>query len=359
MVLPDDTRYMRAALSLAHRALGRAAPNPAVGCLIVKDGIIVGRGWTGEGGRPHAESRALEQAGKAAKDACAYITFEPCAHQGETGPCAEALIKAGIRRAVVGCIDPDSRVSGKGIKMLEAAGIEVVTGVLEDESRALNAGFISTLTEERPYVTLKIATTMDGKVATASGESQWITGDLARARVHLERSLHDAVLVGIGTALADDPMLTARLPGLKQTSVRIVLDTHLRIPLESRLVKSAGAAPLWIFYMDDLEGKQAALKKAGVRLFKAKTLKIALKTMAAEGITRLFVEGGVHVHTSFLKENLYDRFLWFRAPKLLGREGLSCMGELGIRKLEDMVSLSRKGTLMLGEDILAVYDRAA
>ena len=354
-----DEDYMNAALAYARRAIGQVAPNPPVACLLVKDGVVVGRGVTARGGRPHAETVALKQAGAAAEGATAYVTLEPCAHQGKTGSCARALVDTKIARCVIGCTDPDERVNGKGAEILKEAGVDVLTGVCEDAARDLIIGFASRVTLNRPSVTLKMATTVDGKIATSQGESQWITGELARAHVHLERSRHDAIMVGLGTVLSDDPMLTTRMKGYEHQSVRIVMDTHLRIPLDSKLVKTAEEAPLWLIHLDDSEGNAKALKEAGVKLIKAKTLKIALRRLAEEGITRLFVEGGVHLHTSFLKDKLYDRFLWYRAPSLLGREGISAIGELGVKKLVQMIPLERATTKMLGRDILATYERKA
>ncbi len=216
---------MRAALALARRGLGRVWPNPAVGCVLVRDDHVIGRGWTRAGGRPHAEAEALMRAGEAASGATAYITLEPCAHTGKTPPCAEALIGAGVKRAVIAVEDPDPRVSGKGIEMLKEAGMEVAIGIGEKEAKRLNAGFFSRITRGRPLITLKTATTLDGRIATGTGDSRWITGPGARRRGHMMRAMNDAVLTGIGTVLADDPSLTCRLPGLEDRSpVRIVVD---------------------------------------------------------------------------------------------------------------------------------------
>ena len=228
-----DTHHMRHALTLAERALGRTAPNPAVGCVIVsRDGHVVGRGRTQDGGRPHAEAVALTQAGDAATGATAYVTLEPCAHHGQTPPCAEALANAGIARVVASVEDPDPRVKGKGFAMLRAAGVEVVTGLLEKETTELNAGFFLRITENRPLVTLKIAQSEDGKTARA-GDDKWITGEEARRFSHLLRAKHDAILIGVGTALADDPELTCRLPGLEKYSpLRVVLERILTACVE-------------------------------------------------------------------------------------------------------------------------------
>ena len=211
----DDLGHMRAALALARRGLGRVAPNPAVGCILVRDGIVVGRGWTQPGGRPHAETEALRRAGAAAAGAVAYVTLEPCAHHGSTPPCADALIAAGVSRVVVAIEDPDPRVAGRGLARLTAAGISVETGVCADEAGRLNAGFLKRIEHGLPLVTLKLATSLDGKIATHAGESQWITGEDARARGHLLRAQTDAIMIGSGTAQIDNPLLTCRLPGLE------------------------------------------------------------------------------------------------------------------------------------------------
>ncbi len=237
-----DARHMRHALMLAERALGTVAPNPAVGCVIVRDGIVVGRGWTQRGGRPHAEVVALQQAADAARGATAYVTLEPCAHIGQTPPCANALINAGISRVVGAVEDPDPRVSGRGFAMLREAGVVVVTDVLRDEAAALNAGFFLRMTGKRPLVTLKLAVSADNKIARAPGGDQWITGEEARRFGHFMRARHDAILVGIETALADDPELTCRIPGLEDRSpLRVVLDSGLRLPIDSKLVRTTHA----------------------------------------------------------------------------------------------------------------------
>src|SRR5580700_4659831 len=231
-----DLGHMRTALGLARRGLGNTWPNPAVGCVIVKDGRVVGRGWTQKGGRPHAETEALARAGKGAKGATAYVSLEPCSHHGKTPPCAEALIAAGVSRVVAAVEDPDPRVSGRGIARLRAAGIAVEAGLCAAEAAELNAGFFCRVAQGRPLVTLKLAASLDGRIATPTGKSRWITGPAARERAHLLRAAHDAVLIGTGTALADDPQLTCRLPGLEARSpVRIVIDRTLRLPATLRL----------------------------------------------------------------------------------------------------------------------------
>jgi diaminohydroxyphosphoribosylaminopyrimidine deaminase/5-amino-6-(5-phosphoribosylamino)uracil reductase len=234
----SDATHMRAALALARRGLGETAPNPSVGCVIVKEGLVVGRGRTGTGGRPHAEVSALATASTAARGATAYVTLEPCNHTGKTGPCTEALIEAGIERVVVGAVDPNPKVNGAGVARLRAAGIEVVTGVLARDCAAVISGFAMVMAQGRPLIRLKLASTLDGKIATASGASQWLTGESSRRAAHAMRGRHDAVMVGVGTVLADDPELTCRIEGFSAAPlVRIVVDSHLRTPLMSKLLR--------------------------------------------------------------------------------------------------------------------------
>ncbi|MFM2366446.1 MAG: hypothetical protein RIR95_1054, partial [Pseudomonadota bacterium] len=242
----SDQDHMAHALRLAARGLGRTWPNPAVGCLVVKNGVVLGRGWTQPGGRPHAETMALAQAAEGARGATAYVTLEPCAHHGKTPPCANALIDAGVARVVSAATDPDPRVADRGHAMLRAAGISVTEGVLEAEAVALNEGFFQRILRGTPLVTLKLALTLDGRIANAAGASQWITGPLARRTVHMQRAVHDAVMVGIGTALADDPDLTVRDLGVSHQPVRIVIDSHLRLPATGRLARSARINPVWV-----------------------------------------------------------------------------------------------------------------
>ncbi len=357
----DD--YLGLALALAARGLGNVWPNPAVGCAVVGHGRIVGRGWTQPGGRPHAESVALKQAGVLAKGATAYVSLEPCAHHGQTPPCAEALIAAGIARVVIAAPDPDPRVDGRGAEMLDAAGIAVdwAGPAIAGQAAALNAGFLSRINRNRPLVTLKLASTLDGRIATAQGESQWITGAAARARGHLLRAEHDAILVGIGTALADDPELTCRLPGMAARSpVRVVLDSRLRLLHDSRLVRGAGDHPLWL--LTGAGGDAASLQARGCEIISTQLagngridLAAALESLAGRGITRLLVEGGSAVATAFLAAGLVDNLAWFRAPSLIGGDGLPVFGALGLAVLEQMPRFQRQGIENLGDDVLESY----
>jgi len=352
---------MRHALVLAERALGLTAPNPAVGCVIVsEDGRVAGRGWTRKGGRPHAEVVALAEAGEAARGATAYVTLEPCAHQGETPPCANALIEAGIARVVAAIQDPDPRVSGKGIAMLWDAGVEVATGTCEDEAAEMNAGFFLRLKENRPLVTLKVAQSLDGKTATVSGQSKWITGPDARRFGHLLRAKHDAILVGIETALADDPELTCRIAGLEDRSpMRVVLDTRLRLNEWSKLAQTARQIPTLVFTAAEGGGK---LEACGVEVIR--TAKDArgrpdiggvLNDLAKRGVTRLLVEGGAAVHAAFLDRGFADRLEIFRAPIVLGasgRNGIYALAALDLDEASRFVSLGHRA---LGPDMLESF----
>ncbi|PCJ02888.1 MAG: riboflavin biosynthesis protein RibD [Alphaproteobacteria bacterium] len=349
---------MKSALSLARRGLGRVWPNPSVGCVIVQDDCVIARARTADGGRPHAESQALEQVGALAKGATLYVTLEPCTHHGQTAPCVEAIIAAGIARVVIGTQDVDPRVSGKSVATLEAAGIKVMQGVLADECRALNIGFIKRITENRPFVTLKMACTLDGKIACTSGESKWITGDLARRHTHQLRSRHDAILVGCGTALVDDPALSTRLDGVAHTPVRVVLDSNLRISSDSQLVRTAKDVPLWAFGNGDDE-HAAALKQQGVVIHSCNPhdLTSVLELLVSQGITRVLVEGGAEAHASFLRQGLFDELLIYRAPTMLGGDAKSMVGSLGVETLVQRHDLVRCSTQTLGLDVLEVYKR--
>ena len=361
-ITAPDTAYMDIALGLARRGLGLVAPNPAVGCVIVRDGRIIGRGFTQAGGRPHAETEALAQAGAAARGATAYVTLEPCSHTGKTGPCAQALIDAGIGRVVSALEDADSRVSGRGHAMLAAVGIQVDVGIRASEAEAINRGFFLKIREKRPLYTLKVASSQDGRIALAGGDSKWISGPEARSYGHLMRARHDAILVGIGTVLADNPMLDCRLPGLENRSpIRAVLDRGLRTPLTSKLVKSAGKCRLLIFCEHGHSGKAQMLTEAGaevVALENLSDLKSVSLALVERDITRVLVEGGGRVHASFIKAGLADRVAHFVAPKLIGADGIAMIGELGLASLGQSPHLTLKGIRPLGADILASYEKA-
>jgi len=356
-----DRRFMALALALAGRGLGNAWPNPAVGCVIVREGHIVGRGWTQPGGRPHAETEALARAGDGAKGATCYTTLEPCAHQGETGPCADALVAAGIARAVVAMQDPDPRVAGRGNALLEAAGIEVARGCMETEARALNAGFLSRVEKGRPHVTLKLASTLDGRIATHTGDSRWITGEAARACGHLLRAQNDAVMVGAASALVDDPALTCRLPGMDDRSpVRVAIDGSARLPASHALIAGAGEQPTWIVSTQELgrDGRHADWREAGVEVIEVAeadgrpSLAAALEALAARGLTRVLVEGGGRLAAALLGAGLVDRIEWFRAPGAIGGDGVPALAALGVERANNMPRFRRVSSASLGEDVL-------
>ena len=361
---PEDIRWMRAALGLARRAVGSTAENPAVGCVIVRDGVVVGRGATQSGGRPHAETEALRQAGAAARGATAYVTLEPCAHHGQTPPCAEALASAGLSRVVAAIRDPDPRVDGGGLLALERVGIEVVTNVLSEDAAQLMAGFLARLKSGRPHVTLKLATSLDGRIATASGNSKWITGPEARARGHLMRARSDAILVGIGTVLADDPLLDCRLPGLEARSpARIVLDSTLRLPAGCRLLATAARLRTIILTTDAANpGTVAALEAKGceVRLIGSDEdgrvdLVAAFAMLGDLGFGRVLVEGGGSVAAGLIKGGLVDEIDWFRAPLVLGGDGLPGVAQLGLERVDQAPRMIRISVETIGHDILEIF----
>lgn len=334
-----DSRYMRLAIDLGRRGLGRVWPNPAVGCVITRGDAIVGRGWTQPGGRPHAEVRALAQAGEAARGATAYVSLEPCAHTGKTPPCASALIRAGVTRVVTALTDPDPRVSGQGHTMLRAAGITVREGVEAEAAALANAGFLLRIRKGRPMVTLKLALTLDGRIATAAGVSRWITGPQARRTVHLLRARHDAVIVGAGTARADDPDLRVRELGVMHQPVRMVADSRLGVCACGRLGKTAQEAPVWILH--GLQAPQAARsdwQRAGATLIPVShddglgrlDITDALQQLGARGITRLFCEGGGGLAASLMQAGLVDEMVIFSAGHAFGADGTAGLGNLGV-----------------------------
>ena len=357
---------MRTALALAARGLGRVAPNPAVGCVLVKRGRILARGWTQDGGRPHAEIEALNRAGAAARGACAYVTLEPCAHHGRTRPCAEELVSAGISRCVVALEDPDPRVSGAGLALLRKAGIEVVLGPGAEAAGEINAGYLLHRRAGRPLVTLKLAATLDGRIATKSGESRWITGDAARAYGQLLRARHDAVLIGSGTAIADNPRLSVRLAGLEAASpVKVILDGRLRLPLTHDFVIRAKKQPSWLLTRADAERtRRAAYQESGVEVITLDqdrdgglSLRAALRKLGERGITRVLVEGGSHLAAGLLKLDLVERLVWIRAPRVIGGDGLPAVAGFGLEGLAETPFFSLYESHRLGEDLVECYHR--
>ncbi len=353
----SDERHMAHALHLGARGLGRTWPNPAVGCVLVRDGLILGRGWTQPGGRPHAETMALAQAGDAS-GATAYVTLEPCAHHGQTPPCAEALIAARVARVVTALTDPDPRVAGRGHAMLRAAGIAVTEGMLAPEARAANAGFLKRVTLGLPFVTLKMAATLDGRTATASGESRWITGPQARRAVHALRLTHDAVMVGSGTARADDPDLTVRDLGAGHQPVRIVIDSRLSHAPTSRLGQSARQTPVWLVHTDAAAAanRQAWMGQGATLIPVAASahhadLTAALRALAGRGLTRILCEGGGQLAAALIRAGLVDQVILHSAGALIGDEGRPAFGTLALIALAQAPRLTLLSERRLGNDI--------
>jgi len=364
-----DTRHMRAALTLAERGIGRCAPNPTVGCVLVRPveqggdapyGTIIARAATAPGGRPHAESQALALAGSAAEGATGYVTLEPCSHHGRTPPCVDALIDAGVGRVVVATMDPDDRVAGGGIAKLKAAGITVSVGVCEHEALQINAGFLTRVMTGRPLVTLKLAVSLDGGIAAKTGHSRWITGPRARDYAHLLRARHDAILVGKGTALADDPSLTCRLAGLEaRNPLRVLLDTHLQVPSEARLIQSAKATPTWIYTGAHPEPLALAERTgAGVLVHNIGTrIEDVLAHLGAQGINRLLVEGGADVARGLLQADCVDRLILIRAPIVLGDDAKAGIGALGLERVDTAPRFVAQERFALGADTVEHYLR--
>jgi diaminohydroxyphosphoribosylaminopyrimidine deaminase/5-amino-6-(5-phosphoribosylamino)uracil reductase len=361
-----DRRFMQLALTLGRRGLGRTWPNPAVGAVVVKDGVILGRGWTQPGGRPHAEPVALQRAGEAARGATLYVTLEPCSHFGKSPPCADAVIAAGLARVVAAIEDPNPEVAGNGFAKLRAAGIAVDVGLFAAEAAHDHAGHIRRIRDQRPHVILKLAVSSDDKIAASGGKPVAITGEAARTRVHLLRAESDAILVGIGTVLADDPLLTCRLPGMEARSpVRVVLDRALRIPGNSRLVHSARETPLWVV-TSELAEAAAVMKLGGAG---AQVIRVAptaaagldpsavLRALAERGITRLMVEGGARVASSFVAAGLVDEIWLLRGPEVIGTEGVAALDALPLGAITQSPTFKVRASETLGKDMLTIYER--
>ncbi len=363
----EDARFMAAALNLARRGLGRVAPNPAVGALIVKDGIVVGRGATADGGRPHAEVLALLQAGKAARGATLYVTLEPCSHHGRTPPCADAIVAAGITRVVSALEDPDPRVAGSGHLRLREAGIEVTVGVLAEAALRANLGHVLRVSHGRPMLTLKLAETADGYAAAPAGAPRLkITGAAADGRVHMLRALHDAVLVGVGTVLADDPLLNVRLPGMESRKpLRIVLDTHLQLAPRSRLAASAREYPTLAIAGESAPAERAALLvETGVEIERVAVgeagridLAAALAFLGARGLTRVFCEGGPRLGAALLARGFADEVLLLRSDQMLGTDGVPALDSASRAALADAGRYRLRASGRIGADAYAHYQR--
>ena len=362
-----DRRFMQLALNLGRRGQGRTWPNPAVGAVVLKDGVMVGRGWTQPGGRPHAEPEALMRAGEAAGGATLYVTLEPCSHFGKSPPCTEAIIAAGITRVISAIEDPNPEVAGQGHAKLRAAGIAVDVGLGALEAAHDHAGHFRRIRDKRPHVILKLAVSADDMIGAAGHKPVAITGEAARTRVHLLRAQCDAILVGIGTVLADDPLLTCRLPGMEARSpVRVVLDRSLRLPGTSRLVHSARQTPLWVM-TSNLSEAPAAVKlgAAGAQVIRVATtasppgldLPAVLHALAEKGITRLMVEGGSRVASSFVAANLVDEVWLLRGREAVGADGVAALHALQLTAITQSSDFKVRASEALQNDTLTIYER--
>lgn len=355
---------MALALSLGRRGQGTCWPNPAVGCVIVRNGRIVGRGWTQPSGRPHAEPVALAQAGELARGATAYVSLEPCSHHGKTPPCAQALIDAGVARVVSAIEDSDPRVAGQGFAMLREAGIDVTTGVLTEEAALDHEGFFLKTEQGRPFVTLKLASSFDGRIATETGHSKWITGPDARRLVHAMRARHDAVMVGAGTARADDPSLTVRDLGVLHQPVRIVVSRHLDLPLLGQLARTASEVPVWLCHGPHPDTERVrAWEGLGARLIPCALddhridAADLLQQLGQAGLTRVFCEGGSALAASLLAADLVDELVGFTAGVTIGAEGLPALGALGLDSLDHASRFDLIEARNVGGDVLHRWGR--
>jgi diaminohydroxyphosphoribosylaminopyrimidine deaminase/5-amino-6-(5-phosphoribosylamino)uracil reductase len=365
-----DARFMALALALGRRGLGNTWPNPAVGAVIARNApegpVVVGRGWTQPGGRPHAEVEALRRAGAAARGATIYTTLEPCSHFGQTPPCADAIIAAGISRVVSALDDPNPDIAGEGYRRLRAKGITVVTGIGADEACRVHAGHVRRMREGRPHVMLKLAVSADGKAGLAGRRPAAITGEPANERVHRLRAMHDAILIGVGTALADDPLLTCRLPGMANRSpVRVVLDSALRLPPDDKLARGAREVPLWVVAAPDAAAaREDALRQCGAEVLRVggpgdrRDLAATLKLLAERGITRLMIEGGPIVAAAFLAADLVDEAVLLRAPMTIGADGIEALDGLPLTALTQSQRLRSRGVEEIGPDRIETFERA-
>jgi len=363
-----DRRFMQLALTLGRRGQGRTWPNPAVGAVVVKDGIIVGRGWTQAGGRPHAEPEALGRAGDAARGATLYVTLEPCSHLGKSPPCTDAVIAAGIARVVSAIEDPNPDVAGQGHARLRAGGITVETGCGAADAARDHAGHFRRMRDHRPHVILKLAVSADDKIAAKGRKTVAITGDAAQRRVHLLRAQCDAIMVGIGTVLADDPLLTCRLPGMADRSpVRVVLDPSLRTPGESRLVHTARQTSLWLVASETAEAAAAMrLGAAGAQVMRLPPTSVApgldlaavLRALSERGISRLLVEGGSKIAAAFVAVGLVDEFWLLRGPETLGADAVAALDAMPLSTLTESPAFLQRANETLDQDTLTIYERS-
>ncbi|MBU8907876.1 bifunctional diaminohydroxyphosphoribosylaminopyrimidine deaminase/5-amino-6-(5-phosphoribosylamino)uracil reductase RibD [Desertibacillus haloalkaliphilus] len=355
----NDREYMTLAIQLAKATTGQTSPNPVVGSVVVKDGQIKGMGAHLKAGEPHAEVHALTMAGDEAIGATIYVTLEPCSHHGRTPPCADLIIKKGVRRVVIATVDPNPVVAGKGIEKLQAAGIEVEVGLLKEEADQINQVFFHYMKTKRPFVTLKSASSLDGKTATVTKESKWITGNAAREDSHRYRHQHDAIMVGIGTVIEDNPSLTTRLQNGGKNPLRIILDHQLRIPLDATVVCDQ-QAPTWIVTsVDAPDEKEEKLESLGVKVVRLQTseidIPVLLDVLGEKGITSLFVEGGATLHGSFLVAGTINQVITYIAPKLIGgKDAIPSIAGEGIESMSDVVELEVQSMERIGEDIKIV-----
>ena len=368
----SDTRWMNLAIALAERQLGRIWPNPAVGCVIVSEDRLIARGWTQNGGRPHAETEALARAGIAARGSTMYVSLEPCAHYGVTPPCIDAIVRAGVVRVVAAMLDPDPRVNGCGIAALTAAGVNADVGLMGARAASVNLGFCRRILESRPLVTLKLGTSLDGRIATSSGESRWITGEMARAWVHGLRASHDAIMIGSGTVIADDPELTCRLPGMRKNSPgRVIMDGRLRTSPSSRLFRDNFPPTwTWIVTAPGMASSPAgcALVRAGAEILESPVdesgrllPRYALSALARRGVTRVLVEGGGSLSASLMEAEVVDEVEWIHAGCIIGAGGIPAVGPLHTMKLDEVRRLHLTRVRRAGDDAWAtwVYRRRA
>ena len=357
----NDSFYMNLALNLARGTLGQTSPNPVVGAVLVKDGQIIGMGAHLRAGEPHAEVHAVQMAGDQVKGSTLYVTLEPCSHYGKTPPCSDLIIKSGVKKVFVATTDPNPQVAGTGIERMTKAGIEVKVGILQEEARDLNKIFFYNIQTGLPYVTLKSAASLDGKTATVMGESKWITGDESRADVHHLRHQHDGIMVGVNTVLKDNPSLTTRLAEGGKNPIRIILDTHLRTPLDAQVIIDQ-QAPTWIVTGAEVDQKRVSqFSELGIEVIKMESQKVSIKEMLVvlgkKGITSIFVEGGAEVHGSFLKEHAFQQIITYIAPKLIGgKNAPTSFGGQGIEHIAEAVSLNIKQVDRIGSDIRIIAE---
>ncbi len=356
-MISTDIKYMKRALTLARKGVGKTSPNPVVGCVIVKNGVIIGEGWHKRAGGHHAEVHALQTAGAAARDADVYVTLEPCSHTGKTPPCCDALIKAGVRRVVAAMSDPNPQVNGNGFKALERAGIQTVCGVLEKECRAINRSFIKHATTGMPFVTFKCAMTLDGKIATVTGESRWISGEESRLQVHKMRATNDAIMVGVDTIIADNPQLNVRhLKG--NDPLRIIVDTHLRTPESVGVLEDGAAQRTIIATTESVPEVHQRYTRQGAKIIVCEELdgrvsmSDLLKKLGKMGIQSILLEGGSRLAGEMVKRALIDEFAIFIAPKLLGSDGFAPLSMLGITSMDKAIKLEFGQVSRIGQDIL-------